>query len=484
MSVPVLSLWRIIASSAVARDGPESVGAFTPTLSHRSAIVGRIPQRAQGSSRDFPDVAGSRSVLPLPRVRTVNEPTSSTSSAAGSADVRPGGRVDCRRRGRIAAQELPAAGGEGRSERSTGWSCPCAPAASSGSSVPNGSGQDHDDPLPARSGSRPPPAGAGCWAPSRPPACPTSSGGSARWWRGPVVNPGLSGRQALTVLATTAGLGRRAVDADLERVGLAERADDLVRGYSLGMRQRLGIGIALLKDPELLILDEPANGLDPAGIREVRELIRRLGAEGRTVFLSSHLLSEVEQVCDEVAIVAHGRTVAQGSVADVLASTRPSAMWVKVADLVGRRGDARAGRARRRARRRPHPGRRRRRGGRARHPRTRGRRPVPDRAAAGRDQPRGRLLRPDRPARGEQRVTRLRGRRAPPDRGPAPRPADRRSSPSSASPWAASPRSCGATRCPSSVYQQRVVEAKARQVAAGGPDRTLPAGPRRRPGAR
>ena len=151
---------------------------------------------------------------------------------------------------------------------------------------------------------------------------------------GPGLNPGLSGRQALTVLATTAGLGRHAVDANLERVGLAERADDLVRGYSLGMRQRLGIGIALLKDPELLILDEPANGLDPAGIREVRELIRRLGAEGRTVFLSSHLLSEVEQVCDEVAIVAHGRTVAQGSVADVLASTRPSAMWVKVADLV------------------------------------------------------------------------------------------------------------------------------------------------------
>jgi ABC-2 type transport system ATP-binding protein len=150
----------------------------------------------------------------------------------------------------------------------------------------------------------------------------------------PGLNPGLSGREALTVLATTAGLGRHAVDANLERVGLADRADDLVRGYSLGMRQRLGIAIALLKDPELLILDEPANGLDPAGIREVRELIRRLGAEGRTVFLSSHLLSEVEQVCDEVAIVAHGRTVTQGSVADVLASTRPSAMWVKVADLV------------------------------------------------------------------------------------------------------------------------------------------------------
>jgi ABC-2 type transport system ATP-binding protein len=151
----------------------------------------------------------------------------------------------------------------------------------------------------------------------------------------PGVNPGITGRQTLTVLAATAGIGRRSVDATLEKVGLAERADDLLRGYSLGMRQRLGIAIALLKDPELLVLDEPANGLDPEGIREVRQLIRNLGAEGRTVFLSSHLLSEVEQVCDEVAIVARGRTVRQGAVADVLASTRPSAMWVKVADVAG-----------------------------------------------------------------------------------------------------------------------------------------------------
>ena len=151
----------------------------------------------------------------------------------------------------------------------------------------------------------------------------------------PGLNPGVSGRQTLAVLATTAGLGPSAVDRTLERVGLAERADDLVGGYSLGMRQRLGIAIALLKDPELLVLDEPANGLDPAGIREVRELIRNLGAEGRTVFLSSHLLSEVEQVCDEVAIVAGGRTVAQGAVAEVLASTRPAAMWVKVTDIAG-----------------------------------------------------------------------------------------------------------------------------------------------------
>jgi ABC-2 type transport system ATP-binding protein len=149
----------------------------------------------------------------------------------------------------------------------------------------------------------------------------------------PGVNPGVSGRDSLAVLATTAGIGRRRVDETLALVGLSERADDPVRGYSLGMRQRLGIAIALLKDPELLILDEPANGLDPGGIREVRELVRQLGGEGRTVFLSSHLLGEVEQVCDEVAIVSAGRTIAQGAVSDVLARARPAALWVKVRDL-------------------------------------------------------------------------------------------------------------------------------------------------------
>jgi ABC-2 type transport system ATP-binding protein len=151
----------------------------------------------------------------------------------------------------------------------------------------------------------------------------------------PGVNPGVSGRQTLTILAIAGGIGRARVEATLEQVGLAERGDDLVRGYSLGMRQRLGIAIALLRDPEVLILDEPANGLDPAGIREVRDLVRRLGGEGRTVFLSSHLLGEVEQVCDRVAIIARGRTVAHGSVAEVLAGARPAAMWVKVGDLEG-----------------------------------------------------------------------------------------------------------------------------------------------------
>ncbi|MDQ1443986.1 MAG: type transport system ATP-binding protein [Acidimicrobiaceae bacterium] len=154
----------------------------------------------------------------------------------------------------------------------------------------------------------------------------------------PGLNPGVTGRQSLTVLATAAGIGRARVDAVLERVGLADRGDELVKGYSLGMRQRLGLAVALLKDPELLILDEPANGLDPAGIREIRELVRQLGAEGRTVFLSSHLLGEVEHVCDQVAILARGKTVVSGPVAQVLAGTEPAGMIVKTADLPGAAG--------------------------------------------------------------------------------------------------------------------------------------------------
>jgi ABC-2 type transport system ATP-binding protein len=149
----------------------------------------------------------------------------------------------------------------------------------------------------------------------------------------PGLNAGVTGRQALEILAASGGLGHARVDAALERVGLAGRADDLARGYSLGMRQRLGLAIALLKEPEVLILDEPANGLDPAGIREIRELVRDLRAEGRTVFLSSHLLGEIEQVCDRVAILANGHTVVEGPIDDVLAAARPKAMWVKVRDL-------------------------------------------------------------------------------------------------------------------------------------------------------
>jgi ABC-2 type transport system ATP-binding protein len=99
------------------------------------------------------------------------------------------------------------------------------------------------------------------------------------------------------------------------------------------MKQRLGIAAALLKDPALLILDEPANGLDPAGIVEVRDLLRRLGGEGRTVFVSSHLLTEVQTMCDRVAILSKGRCIAAGAVRDVLATGRAAALIVKLDDL-------------------------------------------------------------------------------------------------------------------------------------------------------
>jgi ABC-2 type transport system ATP-binding protein len=149
----------------------------------------------------------------------------------------------------------------------------------------------------------------------------------------PALFPGFSGRRNLRLLAAPDGIGDGAVAAVLDRVGLTARADDRVKTYSLGMKQRLGIAAALLKDPELLILDEPANGLDPAGIKEVRELIRGLGAEGRTVFVSSHILSEVRQTCDRVAILSRGRCVAAGAVDDVLAAGGSAALTVRVEDL-------------------------------------------------------------------------------------------------------------------------------------------------------
>src|SRR5215213_1539947 len=149
----------------------------------------------------------------------------------------------------------------------------------------------------------------------------------------PALFPTMSGRRNLELLGRPEGIGPRRVTATLERVGLAERADDLVKRYSLGMRQRLGLAAALLKDPEVLILDEPANGLDPAGIKEVRDLLRGLGDEGRTVFVSSHLLSEVRQTCDRVAILARGRCVAAGPVTDVLANGHGAGLLVRLEDL-------------------------------------------------------------------------------------------------------------------------------------------------------
>jgi ABC-2 type transport system ATP-binding protein len=149
----------------------------------------------------------------------------------------------------------------------------------------------------------------------------------------PTLFPGFSGRRNLELLGSIHGIGRRRVGDTLELVGLADRARDRVKTYSLGMKQRLGLGAALLKDPEVLILDEPANGLDPAGIVEVRELLRRLGREGRTVFVSSHILSEVQHICDHVAILARGRCVAAGPVGEVLSGGRATALVVRLDDL-------------------------------------------------------------------------------------------------------------------------------------------------------
>jgi ABC-2 type transport system ATP-binding protein len=109
------------------------------------------------------------------------------------------------------------------------------------------------------------------------------------------------------------------LDEVLELVGLADRQKDRVRAYSLGMKQRLGVATALLNDPDLLVLDEPANGLDPAGIVEMRDLLRRLAGAGKTVFISSHVLGEVQQICDRVAIVDRGRLVRLAPVAELMA---------------------------------------------------------------------------------------------------------------------------------------------------------------------
>ena len=141
----------------------------------------------------------------------------------------------------------------------------------------------------------------------------------------PRFHPHLTGRENLKVIAAARDRAAEArIPESLDRVGLAQRADDRVKTYSLGMRQRLGIARCLIADPALLILDEPMNGLDPAGILEMRHLIRAFVTEGRTVFLSSHLLDEVEKTCDQIAIVDRGRIVVQGGVQEIAASGDPT----------------------------------------------------------------------------------------------------------------------------------------------------------------
>ncbi|WP_433364547.1 ABC transporter ATP-binding protein [Actinoplanes sp. CA-142083] len=134
---------------------------------------------------------------------------------------------------------------------------------------------------------------------------------------GPAFYPYLSGRDNLKVLARHAGVAARRVDVVLDLVDLTSRAGDRYAKYSLGMKQRLGVAAALLKDPRLLVLDEPTNGLDPAGMADMRAMIRRLGAAGCTVLVSSHMLGEVQQICDRVGVIFRGRLVREGTVADL-----------------------------------------------------------------------------------------------------------------------------------------------------------------------
>jgi ABC-2 type transport system ATP-binding protein len=148
----------------------------------------------------------------------------------------------------------------------------------------------------------------------------------------PKFLPNFTGRQNLTILARSQGIGSDRVDAAVDTVGLTGRDGDRYRAYSLGMKQRLAIAATLLKDPQLLILDEPTNGLDPAGIREIREMIRGLGEQGVTVLLSSHILAEVQQVCHSVSIIGNGRLLASGNVDDLVGAGAASTTRVRVAD--------------------------------------------------------------------------------------------------------------------------------------------------------
>jgi ABC-2 type transport system ATP-binding protein len=159
---------------------------------------------------------------------------------------------------------------------------------------------------------------------------------------GPAFYSYLSGRDNLRVVARHAGVGDDRVAAVLESVDLTDRARERYSAYSLGMKQRLGLAAARLKQPELLILDEPTNGLDPAGMLDMRNLIRRLSAQGCTVLLSSHLLGEVQQICDRVGVINRGEMVGQMSVEElgaegslVVVGDPLDAAYTRVSSMVG-----------------------------------------------------------------------------------------------------------------------------------------------------
>ena len=140
---------------------------------------------------------------------------------------------------------------------------------------------------------------------------------------GPAFYPALSGRENLRVLARLGDFPYERVEELLELVGLADRATSKFKTYSLGMKQRLGIAAALLPNPKVLILDEPVNGLDPAGIHEVRNLLRSLADSGISIFVSSHILSELEVIADHLVVVDHGKVLFQGATKDLLAAHKP-----------------------------------------------------------------------------------------------------------------------------------------------------------------
>jgi ABC-2 type transport system ATP-binding protein len=152
---------------------------------------------------------------------------------------------------------------------------------------------------------------------------------------GPAFYPALSGSENLKMLATLGGFPHERVGELLELVGLSDRAKSKYKQYSLGMKQRLGIAAALLPKPELLILDEPTNGLDPAGIHEVRTLLRSLADGGITVFVSSHLLSELEQISDHLVMLREGKMIFSGATESLLAAQQPTviARTLDAADL-------------------------------------------------------------------------------------------------------------------------------------------------------
>jgi len=140
---------------------------------------------------------------------------------------------------------------------------------------------------------------------------------------GPAFYPALSGAENLRVLATLGGFATEQVQGLLERVGLGDRGDSKYKTYSLGMKQRLGIAASLLPNPQLLVLDEPTNGLDPAGIQEIRELLRALADEGTTVFISSHLLSEIEMISDSLVMLRKGEVIFAGKTQELLLRQQP-----------------------------------------------------------------------------------------------------------------------------------------------------------------